>query len=86
MLAGTTVISIIGAYAFGRMRADRKPKELVDRDARDRVDQLERTMEAMSIEIERIGEGQRFLIKVLGERQLPAPPETRMPGRVITPH
>jgi hypothetical protein len=87
MLGGTTIISLAGAYALGRMRGERKSTPVVDPEARAHVEQLERTVEAMAIEIERIGEGQRFLIKVLGDKQLAAPPqEHRHPPRVITPH
>lgn len=86
MLAGTTVISIVGAYAFGRLRGERQPREMVDAEARRRTEELERAIEAMAVEIERVGEGQRFMLKVLGDRPLPARAEPRIPGQIITPH
>jgi len=89
MLAGTTVISIAGAYALGRSRRRELPQQQRDNDLADRVDRVERLMETMAIEIERLGEGQRFMIKVMSEK--PALPNAdasgqRSPGRVITPH
>jgi hypothetical protein len=89
MLAGTTVISIAGAYALGRSRRRELPKPQFETDLADRVDRVERLMETMAVEIERIGEGQRFMIKVMSEKpSLPAAdaPGPRSPGRVITPH
>ena len=90
MLAGTTIISIAGAYALGRSRRRELPIQQRDDDLADRVERVERLMETMSIEIERLGEGQRFMIKVMSEKpaSLPAAdaPGPRSPGRVITPH
>jgi hypothetical protein len=90
MLAGTTVISIAGAYALGRSRRRELPAAHVDTDLAERVERVERLMETMTVEIERLGEGQRFMIKVMSEKpaSLAAPdaPGPRSPGRVITPH
>jgi hypothetical protein len=48
---------------------------------------MERMLETMAEEIERLGESQRFLVKVLGDRQLPPGTEApKPPKRVITPH
>lgn len=33
-----------------------------------RIDMLEQSLDAVAVELERIGEGQRFLTKLLGER------------------
>ena len=89
MLAGTTVISIAGAYALGRSRRRELPSEHRDTDLADRVERVERLMETMAVEIERLGEGQRFMIKVMSDKPaLPAADTSgpRSPGRVITPH
>jgi len=54
----------------------------------ERLARLEQTMDAVAIEMERVGEGQRFLTKVFSQqRELPggAPPSSS-PPRVITPH
>jgi cytochrome c-type biogenesis protein CcmH/NrfG len=55
--------------------------------AEERLERLEHAVEAIALEMERVGEGQRFLTKVLAER-LPASgirPGLDQ-GRVITPH
>jgi hypothetical protein len=57
----------------------------------DRVARLEAAVDTLSIEIERIGEAQRFAVRLLEER-LPAPlptnarPQSLELGRAITPH
>jgi hypothetical protein len=84
MLAGTTLMSIIGAYALGKARRRELPAVKRDEELADRIDRVERLMETMAVEIERIGESQRFLVKVLGTKQISDAP--RMPERVITPH
>jgi hypothetical protein len=84
MLAVTTAVSIAGAYALGRSRRREIPATRDD----DRLERLEHLVEVMAIEIERIGEGQRFLVKVMAEKQLSVPnaERPRTPERVITPH
>ena len=90
MLTGTTVISIAGAYALGRSRRRELPHQQPNNDLADRIDRVERLMETMAVEIERLGEGQRFMIKVMSEKPVSLPtadaPGPRSPGRVITPH
>jgi hypothetical protein len=90
MLAGTTLISIAGAYALGRSRRRELPPPQADPELSDRIERVEHLMETMAVEIERLGEGQRFMIKVMSEKpaSLSAPdaPGPRAPGRVITPH
>lgn len=89
MLAGTTILSIAGAYALGRSRRPELPKAQLDSDLAERVDRVERLMETMAVEIERLGEGQRFMIKIMSEKPavLPAAaPGPRSPERIITPH
>jgi hypothetical protein len=84
MLAATTAVSIAGAYALGRSRRREVPLPRDD----ERLDRLERLIEVMGVEIERIGEGQRFLVRVMTEKQLSVPTgdRPRTPERVITPH
>jgi hypothetical protein len=43
--------------------------------------QVTRALEAISVEVERIGEGQRFLTKLLTEREARAPDAIRLPTR-----
>ena len=87
MLAGTTVLSIAGAYALGRSRRRELPTSSIDHELADRLERVERLMEVMSIEVERIGEGQRLVVKVMSDRNLGTGAERpRTPERVITPH
>jgi hypothetical protein len=54
----------------------------------DRLARLEQAVEAIAIEMERVGEGQRFLTKILADRTPPARIENAQAqrGPVITPH
>lgn len=56
-----------------------------------RLARLEADLEALTLEIERLAEGQRYTVRLLEERlprTLPqgAHPSAPEPGRVITPH
>jgi hypothetical protein len=67
----------------------------IDLESSPRLRRLEEAIEAISIEVERIGEGQRFATRLLSERHAEplarrvTPPESpaarRSPG-TITPH
>lgn len=56
-----------------------------------RIDRLELAVEALAVELERVGEGQRYTVKLLEER-LPktiasgSRAQSGEPGRVVTPH
>ncbi|MEP6492186.1 MAG: hypothetical protein ABJF01_05890 [bacterium] len=52
----------------------------------DRLARLEQAVEAIAIEMERVGEGQRFLTKVLAERMPALTDGTAPRSPVITPH
>ncbi len=56
----------------------------------DRLARLEQAVESIAIEVERIGEGQRFVTKVMSEKaQLPLRDGVAMPvqsRRLDTPH
>ena len=79
ILVATTVL----AFRLLRAKPRAQPPVVDDR----RLDRLEQAVEAIALEMERVGESQRFLTKLMAER-LPAPSDTpdRMLGRVITPH
>ena len=53
--------------ALASRSRDRSPRMLGD-DAEARLARIENVVEAMSVEVERIGEGQRFTTKLLSER------------------
>src|SRR6266481_475530 len=57
----------------------------------DRIARLEQAIETLAVELERIGEGQRYAAKILDERlpqRLPAgrSGEGKEGGRIVTPH
>ena len=57
------------------------PAELAER-----LERIERAVDATAIEVERIGEGQRFLTRALGDRSVADPKHADASGRVVTPH
>jgi hypothetical protein len=72
-------------HRFDELEASR-PHTLDD----DRIARLEATVDGLAVEMERLGEAQRFTVKLLDERlplQPPAKPlSSGVPARVITPH
>jgi hypothetical protein len=48
-----------------------------------RLEQVSSAVDAIAVEVERIGEGQRFVTKLLSERVASSP---RASERVVTPH
>ena len=101
MIGGKEAVAIAGTiagavcfwaavYGWGqwlnRPRPDAPRLDAAEQDARLR--RIEAAIEAMAIEVERIGEGQRFTTKLLAEKASPMPPE--QPSRpyrpAVTPH
>jgi hypothetical protein len=65
----TVIIVVIGyplVRAYVRRQEAKPPRELVNLEAR--LGQMNGALDAMAIEIERISENQRFLTKLLAER------------------
>jgi hypothetical protein len=77
------VATVVLAFRLIRSKPRAQPPVVDDR----RLDRLEQAVEAIALEMERVGESQRFLTKLMAE-QIPAHPDTtdRKLGRVITPH
>jgi len=72
------LLGVLGAYLTWQLarrgRAERSVgpgTSAVDELPDDRLSQLERSVDAVAIEVERIGEGQRFMTKVLTEKDKP---------------
>ena len=61
------------------------PRQTVDND---RLQRLEQAVDTIAVEVERLGEGQRFVTKLLMERSSEVHPTNAAAqrGRVITPH
>jgi hypothetical protein len=55
-------------------------------DVMNRLDRIEMMVETTAVEVERIAEANRFVAKLLAERQGTAIPLPKTPERVITPH
>lgn len=57
-------------------------------DLESRLERIEQSVDTIAIEMERIGEGQRFVTKLLAERPATPLAEAKNPPRerVITPH
>lgn len=80
----------LGAW-LGTRRAARRMLEQLHRDtqqlAGERHAALERSIEAIAIEVERISEAQRFSARLLSERpHVPVPPVHRREPGTVTPH
>jgi hypothetical protein len=67
-------------------------RESLDLDNSPRLQRIEQAVESIALEVERIGEAQRFTTKLFAERQLdpapriPVPPQSRREPGTITPH
>jgi hypothetical protein len=88
MITGGFALAAAVLRAYVRLKTDKPSTRRAD----DRLDQisqqlalLQQSVDATSIEVERLGEGLRFTTKVLAERNQPVA-ELRQPGRVVTPH
>lgn len=68
MVTTIIMVSIVGKVIIEWRRAGQSvpPRELTQIDAR--LQRIEQAVDAMSIEVERISEGQRFTTKLLAER------------------
>jgi hypothetical protein len=74
-----TAISIVGmitvlmplSFALARVllrRAMRAPAPQIPKDVSDRLERMEQGIEAVAVEVERIGEGQRFVTQLMSDR------------------
>ena len=88
-IVGTLFATTVGfAVAWLRTRERAIRAELtrgrVPQDSDGRFEQLQQSVDAIAVEVERISEGQRFATKLLADRA--RGPEAPTPLRVITPH
>lgn len=87
---GLLVTTIAFAVAWLRTRERAFRAELLARNAQQGLDadssgHMQRTIDAVALEVERVGEAQRFLTRLLSEREA-AKAQLPERGRVITPH
>lgn len=86
MLISATVVVLTVALAIIRRRKTPPPREIAsDAGFNDRLDRMERAIDTIAVEVERVSEAQRFVTRVLAERKSLAPPP-QVPERIITPH
>jgi len=89
IMAGSMVAGVAGAFALGRARGarDAMREQLRESDSHARLERMERSLDAVAEEIERLGEVQRFALKVIGDKAIGSAEPAKLPqGRVITPH
>jgi hypothetical protein len=89
LLVVTTIGSIAGAWAMGRARGLQDAAHLRENqaDTHERIQTMQRSLESVAEEIERLGEVQRFALKVIAEKAVSShEPQRLQSGRVITPH
>jgi hypothetical protein len=85
MLASASVVWAI-AYAWVKW-LNRPQHRAPEQDQR--MDRMEQAIETIALEVERIGEGQRYMTRVLAEHDRVAAAITRPPAEhrpLITPH
>jgi len=77
LITGSIMIATVAqaiASSIGKRRKQAMPDAAVDR-IEERLSRIEQAVDAISVEVERISEGQRFTTKLLSDRQ--AEPATR---------
>lgn len=93
---GVASVAWSAAFAWGKWLAHRHDSNRLPGTARsgadsERIARLETAVDALAVELERIGEGQRYAARLLEERLPPAigpgrPAPSPEVGRVVTPH
>lgn len=82
ILGGLTLAGgVVGAWAFGRMQGERRALETrSESHSEERLGRLERMIEAMALDLERLAEAQRYIARQLPRgdgSQKPAIPESK---------
>ena len=91
---GVAITASAAAFAWAKWLKHRYDELRIERSATvdaERIAKLENTLEALAVEVERIGEAHRYAVKLLEERLPKALPSGTSPqpgkaGKVITPH
>lgn len=82
------LVGFVGAWLgakFGARRALKDARATMLGNASSQVTQLQQSIDAIALEVERISEAQRFAARLADQRQPVAAPPAQSP-RVITPH
>ncbi|HJP59850.1 MAG TPA: hypothetical protein VJ865_07615 [Gemmatimonadaceae bacterium] len=84
---GAIAISVVAIAAVWYKRLDVRRYSLPQGDVVERLARIEAAVDAISIEVERISEAQRFSARLQAEnRAAQLPPGRPSEARVITPH
>jgi hypothetical protein len=76
MHAAVHVALLAVTYVGWRLLSRRRPLDLPQAEPTDeRLDRLQQSLDAIALDVERIGEAQRYAIKVVAERARSSPPE-----------
>jgi hypothetical protein len=87
VVAVATSVAVFNRWLQHRERlAELAARPAVEAGDADRLARVERAVEAVALEVERIGEGQRYLTRVLGERPRASAPSALPLPRTDTPH
>jgi hypothetical protein len=74
--AAVHVALLVAAYPVWRFVRRSRQLGLVDmRTADARLDHMQQSLDAIAVEVERIGEAQRYAVKILAERERNSPPK-----------
>jgi hypothetical protein len=79
-IAATAVVKTIADAAVRFAQVSRSPTVVDDTAIRERLERIEIAVDAIAIEVERLGEHQRFNAQLALNRPEPLPP------KVVTPH
>ena len=73
--AAHIALSLLGAYFVWRLAPRARGQEtLAEQEADPRLERLQQSLDAIGLEVERIGEAQRFTAKIVAERANAASP------------
>jgi hypothetical protein len=88
LLAFGVVMTVLrGVYKLALAFIERGASRALPRDLEQRLARMEYAVESTAVEVERIGEGQRFLTRMMTDRsQVDAIGRLAAPERIITPH
>jgi hypothetical protein len=71
------VLTVVGTVVIWRILARGGAQAVATALPAGPVNQLQQSLDALAVEVERIGEAQRYLAKIAAEREKTQPPDTR---------
>ncbi|HEY4132521.1 MAG TPA: hypothetical protein VGM50_18055 [Gemmatimonadaceae bacterium] len=82
--------AVVATVVFGLRALRPRPKQIALAQDDERMARLEQAVDAIALEMERVGEGQRYLTQLMSQRlpaaNAPNSSNDLQRGRVITPH